>query len=383
LGPKVDAAKAVLSGTSLTTFGPDGTLYVVDNQARTIFRLEGDALLRFPVQFEGKVLSATVDRDIATNQNRLVYTETVDTRPEPRVQSVILSGKVGEQPKTLISTPDCDIKYPSTSYFVSVKCSPTAIAVDNAGQIVFFDRGYRLIRRREVSGSFTTLAGNQDLKSAQINRSAGTTHKPADFGISWISTLRFDPSGALVFVEQGGQEQYADGADPVIYTPVVGRLDMVGPLMQRKISVLVGAGGDQTVTALETKNEIPTAQFQLQEPLIVAPLFDGSLLFTAGDVVLQQQGNVITRFFGGKLANADCGAGTLDRVSGKVGEVPTLSSALGRFCAGRIASVNSTGICSGGKTLIAMAQGLGMDANDAGNGWVLRVEAACNQINNK
>jgi len=250
LGPKVAAAKAVLSGTSLTTFGPDGTLYVIDNGARTIFRLEGDALVRLPLQFEGNVLSATVERDMATNQNRLVYSEAVETRPESRVQSVILSGKVGEQPKTLISTPDCDIKYPSTSYFASVKCSPATIAVDTAGQIVFFDRGYRLIRRREANGSFTTLAGTQDLKAAQVGRSAGTTHKPTDFGISWISTLRFDPSGALVFVERGGQEQYTDGADPVTFTPLVGRLETVGPLTQRKISVLIGTGGDQPATAL-------------------------------------------------------------------------------------------------------------------------------------
>ena len=374
---KIAHSKATLSGNSITTFGSDGTLYIVDVVARTLFKLDGDALIRLPVRFDGDVIAATIARDAATKQDRLVYVEYVESLTTKRIQSLRLSGNSSDQPSTVVASPNCDISYPANSYYAPMKCQPRAVAIDPNGQIVFYDHGYRLIRRRNANGSFSTLAGTHDLKVAANDRSAGTLHNPLKFGFSLVSTLRYDGSGALIFVEQGGSEQYNDGGDPAVFKPVVGKLEL-GSSRQSGIAILVGSNGEQTAANLETKPEIPLAQFQLGAPIHVAPLSDGSLLFNDGDVVLMQRGGVIKRFFGGKLANADCGAGTLDRVTA-AGGVPTLTNALGRFCAGHTVDLNTTGSCSGGKTLISMGQATGEISFDINNviGWVLRLEVAC------
>jgi hypothetical protein len=331
--------------------------------------------MRLPIILKGPVLSLALTQDPTTQQDRLIYVE--EFQSENRVRSLLLSEPQNSLPITLFSSTDCKMTGSSTVDLAAVACTPTAIAVDPSGGIVFYDQGYRFIRKfdpriKDQLKRFSTLAGTQLSVSAGTDRTVGRRYKKTDFGFSSISMLRYDSRGLLYFTQPEGAQDNQIGSKN--YNAIIGKLD------GDTITVIVSSSGVKALKSaveIEPQSQIPVAEFKLQSPKFVAPLFDGSLLFSDGNIVLMLRNGTVTRFFGGKLTNADCGLGTYDRVSPS-SNMPTLTNALSRFCSGVISDLQSSGTCLKGKSLIAMVQYLGDSTAALDRGWIQHLEVSCN-----
>ena len=349
----IDPAK-ILLGQTLSVFATDGTLFLIEkeNNNGLIYKQTADGLVRLPVDFDANVVSATIARDSSQGRDRLVY---VEGPPTHRIREMWLSGTSKYQPRTLVESPSCDI-----GDFFGLMCIPETATVDPNSRVVFYDRGYRLIRRLNLDGNYETLAGTMDLAAPSVSPGAGTSHVPTSFRFSMVRTLRYDARGVLHFVEFGGLENNENGDSAVI-------LPSIGKLENGKITVLVGSLGTQGADQFESKNNISAADFKPKNSSNLSLMPDGSMLFSDQDRVLMLRENNVTRIFGGTLANADCGVGTLDRMTAK-GSVPTIPNALSRFCAGKIIHITSLNACVAGKTAVA----INMDSLGVGRGEVRR-----------